>query len=167
MECWAASLDARLSQGDIVRLTPLATLPFPSTMLEKTTLSGGRVAWSQVSEPKKSDVTFLAEGRYLDIIVLSHSCELDKSERKSRVTVAPVLTASALPDEAKKTIFEYRRLSLLPLPNVPGIGDSYADLRLAQAIDRRHVDNATRLVSMTADGVALLKRHIVGFFARP
>lgn len=166
MEWWTPNIEPRLSQGDVLRLVPMAIVAFPALALEKQTISGGRTAWVPKASLDAGRITMLSEGQQLMVIVLSHSCELDKNHRKAHVIVAPMQLASTLTEDVRSVVFGRQRRAFLPLPSIPSIGDCYADLRSMQAIDRRHADHAEKVGSMTAEGLQALQDQVVEFFAR-
>jgi len=100
------------------------------------------------------------------VLVLSHSCELDKSGRKELVTVAPVRSSSALQAQQREAIMNRRRYAFLPLPGIPVLGDSYADLREIASVDRTAVLTGVRLASATDSGRLMMMDHLITFFTR-
>lgn len=149
---------------------PVGVAEFPCEYLEKTTASQGKSVWQgrEVAITDKSGFSrWIARGRLVPVLVLSHSCELDKAERKGRVVVVPIALANTVSPQVWDTIRSRGRLSLFPLPTLPTLGDAYADLRLMSAVDRKYLEVGPRLASMSEDGLKVLKNHIVGFIARP
>ena len=63
-------------------------------------------------------------------------------------------------------MFEQREWAFLPLPDVPELGDYYADLRLIHPVDRRFLRDDSRLASMTDEATLRLQAQLVGFFTR-
>ena len=147
---------------------PATVAVFPKQTVKQKAFQGAVNAWVPNDEigPDGMQV-FLAKGRVCAAIVCSHSCELDKDERKSRVLVAPVMSASGLKVDVWEIIANQRRRSLMPLPALPKLGDCYADLRMLQAVDRRYLDEGQRLASMSTEAVNRLQLQLVGFLVRP
>lgn len=165
---WLDVPDPRLSQGDVVTGIPFAALAYPPTHVHKQVVKGGLAAWVETPEEQRKPAGyFVAKGkRSALVLVLSHSCELDKNERKGRVVVCEASPADRLQGEARDVVFAQRRRSLMPLPGVPELGDYYADLRTIQTVDRRIVETGTRASSMTDEARLRLQTQIAAFFAR-
>ncbi len=160
---WASTPDPRLSQGDIVAPVPIGALAHPPTAIKKATFKGDVSGWAY--DHGDSPERYVYRGDPGPVVVLSHSCEIDKNEKKRRILVAPIFSATRL-GEQWATVQDGRRYSLMPLAGLPKIGDSYADLRLIQSLDRRILDGAEKIAGMTAEGLMAVQRHIVSFFIR-
>jgi hypothetical protein len=162
---WLQNLAAELSQGDIVHGVVVGLPVHPAVHLQKTTVKGNQQVWSPGSPNPDSNgiLRLLAEGRECDVLVVSHSCEIDKKDRKKRVLIAPIATADRL-STSREAVFEQREPALFPLLDVPQLGDCYADLRLIHPVDRGFLRNEDRLASMTEEGVVRLQAQLVGFF---
>ncbi|HMR73967.1 MAG TPA: hypothetical protein PKD61_02615 [Polyangiaceae bacterium] len=130
----------------------------------------GKQAWKEHPEDAKDSngmAHWLARGKVQHILVLSHSCELDKMHRKALVLVAPIARLSSVSSpEDRRRILEQKRRAFLPLPDLPGLGDCYADLRASHAIDRTTVDLLERMASLTDQGAQRLGAQVIGFFTR-
>lgn len=168
-EWWQAKLEARLSQGDILKDVPNGLVVFPVQLLHKRDMKG--IGEAHVVDPAARPDSngwhrFLARGPIAPVIVLSHSCELDKNEGKGRVVIAQVSPASQLTPENRDAVFQRQRISLFPLLGVPTFGDCYADLRTTTSIDRRHLDESKRVASATPTTITILQQHVAGFFVR-
>lgn len=166
---WAPCIERDLSQGDIVDAVPVGVAVDPIQFLKKASLKGGKPGWMVSSKPQSKEGNleyWPTRGRLVPVVVLSHSCDLDKPDRRARVVVAPVTGASGLTSSAWMTILSSGRRAMLPLPGLPGLGDAYADLRLTCTVDRSYIDTCARLASMSAPGVTRLQVHFVGFVAR-
>lgn len=162
---WAPSPDPRLSQGDVRTMVPIAPVLHPLSTLGKKNAG----LWEQLSdwsEDRDGMSHCLARGKRPSVIVVSHSCELDKPQRKSRVLVAPVNLATTLDAKQKEVIFAQKRISLMPLPDVPSLGDCYADLRSIMSVDRSFLDEAARVGVLSDDWVLRLQAQLVAFFSR-
>lgn len=170
-------LEGRLSQGDVVKDVVVATsLLFPKPYVKQKTLptrrdgsdTGERHVWEGFDTwsptSKAGEGVVLAKARRTLVVVTSHSCEIDKDETKARVHVAPVLAITTIQEAHRENIMAGAKVSLMPLPGVPGVGDCYADLRLEAPIDRRFL--ADRGTSMTEEGRRRLQRHLVAFRTR-
>jgi len=170
MSAWRGTLEPNLSQGDIVRGVPIGSVVVPLTKLTARSFKGGisgYVIADGVAPDENGLFQLLARGPVADVVVLSHSCELDKNESKRRVIVAMVSPLSTLHPDARATVAARGRISLVRLLDVPGLGDCYGDLRTATNVDRRHVAAGDRIASMTEDAVVELRESIAGYFARP
>lgn len=157
-------LEDQLSQGDLVSGVPLALPAVPFQPLERFTAPRGVEAW-RGSDRADIDLC-LARCRVSTVVVLSHSCDLDKKRKKRRVLVAPVRVVADLPDETVGTAFGDGAYALVPLRNPPNLGDAVADLRLMTTVDRRTIDDGDRLVSMGPAGVQDLQTRLVVFLTR-
>jgi hypothetical protein len=103
----------------------------------------------------------------LHAIVLSHDCEIDKQTRNRRIIVAPISLLDAIDDNAQRqAIIEQQRIAFIPLPEIPGLGNYYADLRSLSYVDRDIVDAASRMASMNEGGVVRLRVQLASFFTR-
>jgi hypothetical protein len=172
---WAGELNPLgLSQGDIVTALPIGTTYVPITYM-------GRNSWprqvdgverkylpqedSLVEFPGDTSGLFLARGRILHSIVISHSCEIDnKPDRRGRVVVAPIASLAPLEEKVRDNILGGERRAFMPLRGIPNLGDYYADLRNTSYLDRKIIGD--RMVSMNNDGVAYLQIHVIAFFSR-
>lgn len=169
MSNWLGALDDSLSQGDVVRPVPLPVAAFEMQTLQSTVFKGNRPGYVVEASPKAdhNDIfTILARGPVGPVVVLSHSCELDKEQKKGRVIVTHVRTASKLAPDGWARVVQRERLALIPLPGVPELGDCYADLREMTTVDRRFLALNTRLASMGPSLLAVLQQHVAGYFSR-
>jgi len=166
---WAQELDPRLSQGDLLNMVPVSRLISPLRFLKKQTIKGGRIARLDAGSfsPDSNGVgEFLSRGIMCPGIVLTHSCELDKGNKRVLVQVAPVQGASKLEAPAREAVFSRQRYALLPLPGVPEWGDCYADLRQIATVDSSLIQLEDRLASATESGRRHLQEHLVTYFLR-
>lgn len=166
---WLDELFPDLSQGDILEEMLFTAPVFPPTSVARGTGKGGKEIWtpdSQFKDAKGGKVSTLAEGRVASGLVLSHSCELDKVDKKNgRVTVVPILPISMMGDKQEEILNQEIR-ALLPLPDIPGVGTCVADLRLPVALSRSYIDTRRRICSMTDDARLRLHAQMAGFFFR-
>jgi hypothetical protein len=162
---WRSDLNPDgLSQGDIIKQSPIAFSPVPEVLLIKATGKGGLETWQQgISKSKPQH--FLYDGDFFPSIVLSYSCELDKKEKKGRVIVAPIRLIGNLEEKVRTDVLSQKRRALMPLPDVPELGTYYADFRMMSVINRKGMDE-NRLASMTESGVMRLQAQLVAFFTR-
>ena len=166
MTWWAESPHATLSQGDVIRDVPVAVVRHPLAQLTRTTVKGGE-AWSPSGQwaPDEQGMGFcLGRGRVLPVLVITDSCQLDKRETKERVLVAPVYAIGLLRQEDQLTVLAQGRRSKMPLPDLPNLGSSYADLRMVTAIDSKFLDVGRRVAQLSDEGVGRLQAQLVGFF---
>ncbi len=165
---WAQEIQPELSQGDVIADLPVLGLNHPTRYLKKDgTSKGGTISWLESATPhsdKDGKINFLAKGRHVGVLVLSHSCELDKN--KKRVIVAPIDSITVVSEEHQAVILAQKSYALMPLPDVPGVGTCYADFRSITALDRRVVNEGKRIASMTEIAHVRLGAQIDGFFLR-
>ncbi len=167
VQWWAEQLQDKLSQGDVIADLPVFQATQPVKHLKKTTHKNNVAGWAESDVPvfdgeKKG--YFLATGKLVPAIVISHSCELDKG--KGRVIVAPIAPISSVSEDQQHKILGQKHFALMPLPEIPEIGTSYADLRSISALHRDIVDSARRVASMSDVATERLIAQIVAFFAR-
>jgi hypothetical protein len=96
-------------------------------------------------------------------MVVSHDCSIDKTKRNCRVLIAPV---HPMPGDAGlvEVIRSQQDFGLMPLGDLPGTGESYADLRCITFIDKRLIDPSRRLASLSDLEREHLHVQIVAFF---
>ena len=165
---WATNIEVDISQGDIVSLFSFAVLNEPVKYLKKmNTLSNGLTGWTEQSNPapdKKNAIHYLAKGKDLPGIIVSHSCDIDKNSKY--ILVAPIGHIDFLKPEVIRTIEDQSNIRLFGIPNNPNFGDGYADLRCITAIKSTVVKGLTRSASMTGQAQNLLQARLVEFFTR-
>ncbi len=171
MSWWAPQLNpSGLSQGDILAPILIGTSASPAKFLGLGPfVKSGKTAWGQIQawKPDSSGLgVFVARGRLMHAIVVSHSCELDDKADTNRVLIAPIARLDVLPEQSKVKIIAQERRAFLPLQGIPVLGDYYADLRCMTYVDRANIASDARLASMTDDGVIRLQAQLVTFFAR-
>jgi hypothetical protein len=170
-EWWAEQLESVLSQGDIVARVPIARPVSPQKYLEKWPLAKGTPGgWKESLDPVRKgsdDLYFLSAGRVVHGLMLSHSCELDKGGASNkRVVVAPVLPIDDIAESQRENLLAQKYFNLMPLPEIPGIGTCYANLRLITSIHRDVIGNETRVASMTPAALKRLMAQLAAFFMR-
>jgi hypothetical protein len=170
---WAPHLKSGLSQGDVVSPVLIGAAQLPIVYLNKGPVLKDNVqTWTRstsfVSNPGDGLGNFLGKGRINHALIVSHDCEIDKARRVSRILVAPVSPLANVTDTmVRQAIIEQRRFATMPLPNLPTLGDCYADLRLLMWIDRKLIEDAgKRVASMTDEAVIRLQAQLIGFFTR-
>lgn len=164
---WLQNLATELSQGDVVRDLVVGLPVHVPVYLQKKTLKGNEIVWAPGSpQPDHNGVLrLLAEGRRCDVLVISHGCEIDKQDRKKRILIVPIAPADRL-SSSREAVFAQRDYALFPLPEVPTLGDCYADLRLIHPVDRGVLREQDRAASMTDEALLRLQAQIVAFFTR-
>jgi hypothetical protein len=102
-------------------------------------------------------------------LVVSHDCDLDDVKDTERIVVAPVFPIARVTSsqQDRERIMRGERPTYVALPNIPEIGDCYAELRSLCPLDR-HLFNATtdRICSMTDEAVAIFRAQLVHYFTR-
>jgi len=126
----------------------------------------GASGWMETATPILKDnlIRMIAAGKLRPALVVSHSCEIDKG--KQRVLVAPVDLLSTLEVAHQTKILALKSFAHMPLPEVPGLGHCYADLRAITAANAEAVRAAVRLGSMRPDALSNLQARLAGFFTR-
>jgi hypothetical protein len=168
---WAPQLDGHeLSQGDVFDKVVTAVQLAPPQFVTKAALKGGKQGWRSLGSFKLGEdglCWLISRGAPRLSLVMSHGCEIDKTEKKKRIIVAPVGRIETISDPtARALVLGEKRFSLMPLPGLPGIGDCYADLRLIQPVPREALQARHRLASMTEDGRLRLQAQVERFFTR-
>lgn len=173
MDWWRRELNPEgLSQGDILSDVLVGSAHDPRAYLGRdVTTKGTKKVWPEAPtfDTFKTDQTgyYIARGRQGYGIVLSHSCDLDKGRDKSGVLVALVSPMSQIQNPTQRnSILAQRHFAFLPLPDIPGLGTCYADLRRINYVARKSIQNESRLASMSADGATRLHAQLIGFFTR-
>jgi hypothetical protein len=165
---WLPQVAKDLSQGDIVSALPLGSAFHPFAPVQKETGKQGSRVWIESNWNADNDGFgyFLARGRIVHALVISHSCKIDKSRRNQRLLLAPIATADRLDTNFRDQVFRGARYAFMPLPSVPTLGDCYADLGQISHVDRKFVDGCTRIASMSAEGLLRLESQLFAFFTR-
>ena len=163
---WAGNLRPELSQGDLLSPVPVGSVAAPERHLKRgATQKHGVLTWQETGvwhpEPDGRGL-FLALGRKLNAVVLSHDCEIDKEKR---LLVAPVLPMDTITGDALEAVRNGKRYPFMPLPEIPDVlTESYVDLRGTCFVERELIDDASRLCSMSDDGVERLQAQLIAYF---
>lgn len=167
LKWWAENLESNLSQGDIVSAFPIGTLTHPVKYLKKGTFPKGQTGWLELNDPHldgNSRTHYLAQGKILHGLVVSHSCDIDKN--KSCVLIAPLGKLDNLPEAHRQTVLSQTNIALLGMPNIPDFGDGYADLRNITVVPTDVIKSLNRSASMSKNALDLLQARLVTFFTR-
>jgi hypothetical protein len=97
-------------------------------------------------------------------IVISHDCAIDKPNNNNRVPYAPVASLETLDPVTQEAVRRQAHLAAMLLPEIPGIGDAYAELRLISPFPFELVSGLRRIASLTDAARARLHGAIVAFF---
>lgn len=168
---WADSLANELSQGDLLSDAWIGTSVSPGIALKKgATGKNGKQIWDESVWSANADGFghFLARGRSVHALVLSHSCEIDKQGGAVPVLVAPIYPLSIIHDaDVRERTRKGDRFAFMPIDAIPGvIAESYADFRLTSYLQRYVVDTRLRNGSASEDGAKLLTAKLVAFLTR-
>lgn len=125
-------------------------------------------AWTESAPPavpsqSQPDLT-LVQYRVGHGIVVSHDCAIDKPNKNTRVLFAPVASIAKLDPAIQATVREESNLGMMHLPEVPGIGEAYADLRSMSAFPFELVAELKRVASLTDFGRTKLGDALIAFF---
>jgi len=171
---WLQALNARgLSQGDILKDVPIGATRVPLTFVSHAVHLDRRQKniWTQYDAlqpiaPDDPSGHWLAKGRIMHALVLTHNCDLDDIKDSERLLVAPISHISRVTssDVDRQRIMQGARATYVPLRDVPGIGDCYADLRSICPLDRHLFSNGSRICSMTDDAVLILRAQLIIHF---
>lgn len=166
---WLPQLNAKgLSQGDVIRPLISGSAVAPQKSLRRQQLKGNKPGWAEVEwTPDNNGVGhYLASGKILPCLIVSHSCDLEKKKDNSRVLISPMLPLSIFPEEARQFVLQLLTINLFPVVEVPGLEDHCADLRCISYVDRNLVNACEIVVSMSEEGMRNLQAHLVTFFTR-
>lgn len=159
-----------LEQGDVISTGLYLQPDFPVKFLSKgVTGKGGKNSWDEVGLPQSTDgansrVLGIASGMYG--LVLSYGCEIDKTKPAQTILIAPVEPLDKLPENLHEMIVKQEVHRYIPLMNVPGLGNFYANLAKTFPLQRRLIDPGDRVCSMTDEAMFRLKAQIVAFYTR-
>lgn len=107
----------------------------------------------------------LAAGRVAGAVVMSHSCDLDKVH-STRVLVAPLVPIESIHPDQQAGVMAGGNLALMPVPEIPGLGNHFADLRSMTALPIEIAKTCTKAASMSEAGVKNLHGRVTAFFTR-
>ena len=167
---WRTELNPQgLSQGDVIQLLTSGSVAVPVRALRSRQLPKGKPGWEELTgwSPGNNGVGFyLATGKLLPCLVVSHSCDLEKPKDTARVLIAPMRPLTAFIPEERELVLQRSRANLVPLSEIPGWEDSCADLRCISYVDRWLVDASERVASMTEEATKIFQAQLVLFFTR-
>jgi hypothetical protein len=167
---WLPDLRPTLSQGDVLSEAVVVDTTRHEELLTRIRERQREfwVATPSFEPDQQGFASARARCRMVQLLVISHNCELDKArpDRRSAVLIAPIRPLSLVPPDVQDAIRAQRRFSSIPVLGLPGSEDSFADLRLIAPMDRATVDATKRVASMSDAAVENLRLRIVHFFAR-
>jgi hypothetical protein len=134
----------------------------PIEHFEKKTFAKGAIAWAVTKRESPSTRTLLRTQRSIGLL-LSHGCTIDKGGR--RVTFALVEKAEKIEAQHQESLRAQEMASYVFLPNVPGIGDCVADMRVLVTLPSEFLEN-DRLGKMTPEAKLLLEAKLIHFYTR-
>ena len=151
---WLPSQREKLSTGDVLSAVPFFTAILPPSYVRPGQLSGGAHGWHNSAEPIPQKGTnrihALAAVKSIPALVLSYDCEIDKPHRKTRVLLAPIAPIDGIPKaEDRDAVLHQRNLKYFPLPEIPGFGSCYADLRSMSSFPLEITEDVPVAASMT------------------
>jgi hypothetical protein len=169
-EWWLPALAQKPSQGDVVASVHFAAIVAPPVYLRHAQLGKDRHGWDVCTSPVVQKSTqrmhALAWFKSPHGLLLSHDCEIDKHKDNGRLLLAPVAQLTELPEPTRTTVIEQKSYALIPLPELPGLGMCFADLRSMTAVPATLVDASARVASMTEQARARLHAQLVAFLLR-
>jgi len=166
---WAAAVSADLSPGDLLVGALVGASVFPTVPLKSKTYKAGETAWSATPWSSSGDGRghFLANGRMTSVMVISHSCEIDKQDGTKSVLVAPAFPMTNLQSDHQAVVRNGERHAFLHIPEVTGQApESYVDLRSIAYLPRPMINALKRVASATGVGQNRLEAQLIGFFTR-
>jgi hypothetical protein len=158
------NLRSLLSQGDIFEGLPFSKPLMPLTPLVQGTGKGGKVIWSAGNPPANQPNRALYEYRIGHGMVVSHDCAIDKPNAGSRILFAPVASLLVHDVVTQDAVRRQAHLAAMLIPDVPGIGDAYADLRLITPFPYEFVAQITKIASLTDAARDRLQQALIAFF---
>lgn len=165
---WRSSLPELLDQGDIFMDVPFALSKSPVQPLAGTSLKGGVQGWAEVKTPKldrDGRGHFLHQGPVKHALLLNHGCDIDKPHTK-RLIVIPVFPLGSAPRDQRETIQNQGMIATFYLPDVPDLGDAFADFRLMNCLPAEVVKQSVRVAAMTEEARDYLGARLMAFFLR-
>ena len=168
---WEAQPRAVLEQGDVI-ITHLQVQPVvPVKFLSKAgTGKGGKSGWEESEFPAPNlgaeAPRILAVTSGTHGLVLSHGCEIDKTQPAQTLLIAPIFRLETLPVAVQEKVIQQEVFRYLPLMNVPNLGDFYANLGKTFSLQKRLIEPHHPICSMTDDARFRLRTQLVGFYTR-
>jgi hypothetical protein len=159
---------AELSQGDIFDGLPFCTPIVPVTHLTKGQAKGNPVVWipSKATQPlpqgQQNHALFAYRLGYG--IIVSHDCAIDKPQKSTRILFAPVGPLANFDAVTQDAVRRQAHLGAMLLPDIPGIGDAYADLRVITPFPHEIVSSLAQVASLTDRARDRLQSALVAFF---
>ena len=166
---WTAKPREDLSQGDILEHIPIVLAPMPLQYVKPQQFKGGITGWVKSDVPFKDKggrVTLFSAGFVSLAIIISHDCDLDDQGSSKSVLVARVELIDAAPPEHRPVIISQENLPRMFLPEVPAIGNCFANLRSIATVERAAVNGAKRIASMSDDARIQMQARLVAVFTR-
>jgi hypothetical protein len=161
-----SELRTLLSQGDVYDGLPFSSPVVPFTHLSKGTGKKNAVIWTPTDGAELSRHPphhALFAYRVAHGIVISHDCAIDKPARTSRILFAPVASLTVFDTATQESIRQQAHLAAMLLPDVPGIGDAYVDLKAITPFPLETVLQRTKVASMTEPARDRLQLALVAF----
>jgi hypothetical protein len=165
---WEPDPADELNQGDVLIGVPFIVPATPIQPLVYQALPGGRgfgyVAGSE-KPGKDGRSNYLASGRTGAVLLLNHSCDIDKPQNR-RLVCLDVRAVDELNPDQREVVRSGRSRNQLFLPSVPTLGDCFVDMRTLSVVPRDVINNATRVAVMTNTARHRLQAQVVEFFLR-
>lgn len=159
---WSSTLCDVLEQGDLLRAKIIGSTEVPPVFLKEFSAKGGKRAWEKT---EKINQHYLANGKEISLLVLSHGCAIDKQNGRVAIIVAPVIPISTVPPEHQENIRNARSSAFFPLPKSNVMEESYADFRQITFLKRNYlIEEEDRLLSLTDEARLSLITHLVTYF---
>ena len=157
-----------LSQGDIFDALPFSSPALPFVHLSKGTGPKSSVIWTPTVPknplPQNQPNHALFAYRVAPAIVISHDCAIDKSSAgAARILFAPVAPLTVFDTATQEAIRRQAHLAAMLLPDAPGIGDAYIDLKAITPFPLELVTQRAKTASMTDLARDRLQRALVAF----
>lgn len=165
---WLDELPSELDQGNVFETLPFTSHTVPPRPLISTALRGGKRGWAEADSPKKDGngaCHFLHHGPFKHGMLLNHGCDVDKPHTK-RLIVIPVFPLNEAPKEQRAHIQNQSVVALFYLPDVPALGDCFADFRIMQSVPKAALESTTRISAMSDAAKNMLGARLMAFFLR-
>jgi hypothetical protein len=163
-----SSFRAELSQGDIFAGLPFCTPSIPVIHLTKTQGKKESIVWTPSTPPTSPPQNQASHGLFAYRIghglVVSHDCAIDKPQKNTRILFAPVAPLSNFDLQTQEVVRRQAHLGAMLLPDLPDIGDAYADLRLITPFPHEIVSSLHQVGSLTNAARDRLQQALVAFF---
>lgn len=167
---WEPNVADELSQGDIFENVPFLMPLHPAEYMETRPLKNNEIGWVKSPQKKiiKGTQHILASAKTGLGMILNHGCDIEKSQKltKPRYTICFVDTLQNLSDAEQDKVRTQKPFHQLYLPEVPGYGDCYINLRLTCVLPGQAIDELQRIASMTDLARTRLHAQILAFYSR-